>query len=204
MTVHKLPLPNNTRPLAATLGSLFLEAQDLTHAEADYAAVMASREHLRQWCGDDWPGDEFTLEENREDLAGHIEEAQSGFAYGYTVFDSFRLTVLGSVYLYPAAYFADRYALPPDAAAGMRRSQVLVDYWLRPEYEQSPQHDDFVRLLGGWLRNDWGYSNPAWSTRPAMKARRMLYDRLGFHALGSAESRYTADWWQFYHISPDG
>ena len=45
-----------------------------TDAEADFEALMSSQEMLREWDQSDWPSDDFTLEENRADLAEHERE----------------------------------------------------------------------------------------------------------------------------------
>ncbi|MEM6926175.1 MAG: N-acetyltransferase [Myxococcota bacterium] len=70
-------------------------------AEADYVAIMGSRERLRHelgWKG--WPPDGFTLEDNRSDLAEHHAEFVRREAYAYSVLD-LSGSVVGCVYLEP-------------------------------------------------------------------------------------------------------
>lgn len=55
-----------------------------TDAELDYEAVMASSGFLRTWEQTGWPKDGFTVQENREDVAGlvarHDERAALTFS----------------------------------------------------------------------------------------------------------------------------
>ena len=198
----QLHLPHGTVPATADLAGLLLERQTLDHTEADYRAVMASREHLRAWSGSPWPEDGFTLEDNRADLAGHIEEAQAGFSYGYTVFTpaSEGGDVQGSVYFYPAAFFAGRYGMTPSERATMDTVPVAIDYWLRPARERAAQHASFVRALAQWARTAWGYERAAFMSRPAMVGRRALLDRLGAVSAIHAESLHARGWWQWFQI----
>lgn len=208
----QLPLPLGSVPGAAVLAGLRLERQNLAHNEADHRAVMACREHLRQWSGDPWPADDFSLDDNRDDLAAHIAEAEAGFAYGYTVFGreadgaevqgSVYSEVQGSVYFYPAAFFAGRYRLAPDERAALDAAPVAIDYWLRPALEASAGHEDFVRALLHWARTGWGFERAVFMSRPAMQARRALLARLGAAPTLQAESLHTPGWWQSFQVLP--
>jgi hypothetical protein len=184
----RLPLPNGAVPSTAFLPPFTLERQCLAHNEADYAAVMASREFLREWSGDEWPEDSFSLEQNAEDLAGHLADAETEFAFGYTVFNDDGATVAGSVYLYPSAWFAERYEVGAGTGAEMVEGEVCVDYWLRPEIEASPRHLAFLLDLLRWLGERWGYDSSLWASRPGMSARRALYAKAGMRLLVEAES----------------
>ena len=174
--------------------------QRLEHNEADYRAVMACREHLRVWSGDDWPEDDFTLEQNHEDLAGHIDDAKQGFAYGYTVFRPDG-SVAGSVYLYPAPFFADRYAFAEADRREVAARQALIDYWLMPTLEDGAEHAAFLAALRDWLAADWGYATAVWPSRPGMVARRRLYDRFGFRPLPRVTALHTPGWQSDFHLS---
>ncbi|MCC5885861.1 MAG: hypothetical protein JJT88_05425 [Gammaproteobacteria bacterium] len=195
--------PIRRRPSGFSDQEFQLRVQKIEDAEADFVTVMNCREHLRCWCHDTWPEDDFTLEQNREDLAGHIEDAAAGFAFGYTVWGENRASVLGSVYLYPAAYFAGRYKLSDEERALMASSEVLVDYWLIPALEaRSEFHRAFVGSLQRWLQTEWGFGQTSWATRPGMQARRDLYESLGFGWGRRAEAENTAGWCQTFHLSP--
>jgi len=114
---RQLYLPNSTAPDCLETPLCLIERQTLDHNAADYAAVMSAREHLRAWSASEWPEHSFTLEQNREDLAGHIQDAADAIAFGYTVFDRNRTAVLGSVYLYSIAWFAPLQPAKPHQAS---------------------------------------------------------------------------------------
>lgn len=95
--------PSFEPPLSLETERVRLEPLAERHAALDYAALMGSREHLRRtlhWG--DWPRPDFTLEENRADLARHQREFERHEAYAYTVLAPERSRCLGCVYLNPA------------------------------------------------------------------------------------------------------
>lgn len=198
----KLLPPIGTVPTVALLSHVRLERQTLAHNEADYQAVMDSRAHLRAWSGDAWPEDDFRLEDNRADLAQHIQEAEQGFAYGYTVFDADTASaeVQGSVYLYPAEFFVGRYRLTTPQRAALTGVPVAVDYWLRPALEAGDGHAAFVHALTHWIHASWGFETAAFMSRPSMADRRALLDRLGVVSNIHAESVRTPGWWQWFQV----
>lgn len=201
--MFQLRLPKGTRPTTLQGKGFRLRAQCLEDTEADYRTVMANREHLRNWCNDTWPEEDFTVVQNREDLAGHINDAEVGFAYGYTIWkDNKNDVVLGSVYLYPSAYFAERYDLTPDERLRLSAAEVLVDYWLSADLDCDTDFSRmFILTLQDWLLCDWGFMEIAWATRPAMKARRSLYKSLAFEWGRTAEAVNTKGWFQTIHVS---
>lgn len=69
--------------------------------ELDFAAIMGSRVRLRaelQW-GKGWPRDDFTVGENRKDLASHHGEFERREAYAYTVLDRSGEVCVGCIYI---------------------------------------------------------------------------------------------------------
>jgi hypothetical protein len=200
--MHKLLLSKGVRPLSFLGQGFQLSGQRIEDTDADYRTVMANREHLRDWCNDTWPEDEFTVEQNREDLMGHISEAEEEFAYGYTVWNPDEKEVLGSVYLYPASFFAERYKLSEPDRQRLQAHIVLVDYWLAHQLEKDGEfHRQFILMLKDWLNNEWGFKRAAWATRPAMEERRNLYESVGFRGGQLVESSKTPGWYQAFHLS---
>lgn len=55
-------------------GGFVLARLTAAHAERDHAALMASVAYLRRWSDSDWPADDFSVAENREELGWHDEE----------------------------------------------------------------------------------------------------------------------------------
>jgi RimJ/RimL family protein N-acetyltransferase len=89
----ELPQPFRTKGFA-------LEPLSGEHTALDHAALMSCRARLRReldWGG--WPPEEYTLEENRADLARHHAELVRREAFAYTVLSADGARCLGCVYL---------------------------------------------------------------------------------------------------------
>ncbi|MBW7895075.1 MAG: hypothetical protein H3C27_08165 [Opitutaceae bacterium] len=186
----RLPLPRGRVPAPCAGRDWLLEPQSLAHNERDYAAVMAAREHLRAWSHSDWPGDDFTLAANAEDLAGHIDDARQGLAYGYSVFASDRSELLGSLYLNPTGFLTENYQTDEATRLELAAALVEVDYWLVPAREADFEfHRDFALTVDRWLRTDWGYARPLWGSRRAMGARRDFYAQIGWSEWRELQSK---------------
>lgn len=186
----KLPLPRQLVPLPCSGHGWVLEPQRLAHNERDYAAVMASREHLRAWSHSDWPEDDFTLTANADDLASHIDDARQGLAYGYSVFSSERNELLGSLYLNPTDFLTEHYHTDEPTRQLLVAALVEVDYWLVPAREADfAFHRDFALTVDRWLRTDWGYARPLYGSRRAMDARREFFLRIGWDEILQLQSK---------------
>jgi RimJ/RimL family protein N-acetyltransferase len=116
--------PSEIRTAHAVLEPLTPE-----HAERDYRALMSSRVHLQSTLAwGDWPRADFTLEQNRRDLARHWLEFQGHAAYAYAVLSPDRARSLGCVYLEPPDAAADVpgprlffWVIEPELATGLDR-----------------------------------------------------------------------------------
>jgi len=171
----RVPAPPGGSPAFA------LVPQETSHVEADYEAVMSCREHLRAWSMSEWPEDGFTLEQNRADLAGHIDDARRGLAYGYTVFAPGGDAVWGSLYVNPIDWFREHYLLDEQADIAFAQALVEVDYWMLPDREEDVAcHRLFVETVQAWLVDDWGFERPLWGSRQPMEARRRFLARIGW------------------------
>ena len=115
------------------------------HAERDYHAVMANREHLqRTLAWGDWPRADFTLEQNRRDVARHWLEFQGHAGYTYTLLSPDRRRCLGCVYLEPPD--------PESEVAGAR-----LFFWVAEEEEA---HDLDRRVVAAVLERFGGPQAP--------------------------------------------
>ena len=144
----------------------------------DYDAVMASKALLRTWSDSSWPEDDFSLQQNAEDLAGHIEDFGRDLAYGFSIFTPDESRLIGSLYLDPVAPFIDDYAVDEATAARLLEFDVRLEYWLRRGTGRAFE-ETFVRAVLAWLGHAWWFQRPIFGSRRAMKARRELYETLG-------------------------
>jgi hypothetical protein len=159
-----------------------IRRQTLADVVADYEAVMSSRASLRVWCDDAWPEDTFSLEENGADLEGHIADARSGVAFGYTIWDARGARVLGSLYLEPPASILAAYAVDDTVRAALASCDVRVEYWLRDDVPDDAERR-IVVAIEDWLASAWPFGRACWGSRRGMLARRALLESLGMKPL---------------------
>ena len=148
----------------------------------------------------DWPEDGFTLEQNREDLAGHIDDARQGLAYGYTIFAPDEGSVWGSLYLNPIDRFREYYLVGERAEAALARSLVEVDYWMLPDREADIEfHRAFVEAIQRWLVAEWGFVRPLWGSRERMQPRREFLAGIGWQEMLRLPSREPPSRSMWFH-----
>ena len=176
-------VPARFRPPESHRTSLFtLRRQRLEDAPADHEAVMASKAALRVWCDGDWPADDFSLEENRVDLAEHIADADRGVAFGYTIWAPDAERVLGSVYLEETAPFLDAYRLDAAKRAAIASCDVRVEAWLRSDADPALE-PLMLAAVRAWLREAWPFRRPCWGSRRGMSARRRFLEEIGLERI---------------------
>ena len=174
------------------------------HVTLDYAALMSNKEMLRVWSGSPWPSDEFTLAENREDLAWHWDEHQKHIAFTYTVLNPIEDTCLGCVYIKSMTeVFATneewKTAVEP-IEAGTEPVEVynaLVRFWTIQSNSTQNLDKTLLNSLCQWFSAEWAFKDVFWHT-PANNTQQitlfqtndlqnlgqiMLPDRGGKHTL---------------------
>lgn len=111
------------------------------HAELDFKAVMSSREHLeRTLHWGDWPREDMTLEQDRDDLARHFKEFEERSAYAYTVLTPDRERCAGCIYMKPAG--------------GTPRAMSLA-FWVVESELESGLDEHLLRSVLQWIQRDW-------------------------------------------------
>lgn len=168
----------NPVPTTLVTSGFRLHRQRPSDNPKDYDAVMASKALLRTWSDSPWPEDDFSLQQNAEDLAGHIEDFEHDLAYGFSIFTPNESRLIGSLYLDPVAPFIDDYAVDEATATRLSEFDVRLEYWLRHDAE-STFEETFVRAVLAWLEDAWWFQRPVFGSRRAMTARRALYEALG-------------------------
>lgn len=123
---------------------LHLEPLAPEHTELDFAALMGSREHLRStlhWGS--WPREDFTVEENREDLQRHGDEFEAREAYAYTVLAPDRSRCVGCVYMNPAADDHPR--------------TISLAYWVIASELENDLDEHLLASVLEWIERDWPF-----------------------------------------------
>ncbi len=118
--------------------------------ELDYAAVMSDPAALRRWSQSSWPADDFTLEQNLEDLARHEREHRERVAFTYTVSSPDGTRCLGCVYFTPVRDDA------AGACAGAAQP-VQIGFWVRAAEVGAELDRHLLESLRAWLRQAWAF-----------------------------------------------
>jgi hypothetical protein len=134
-------------------------------AELDYAAVMETREYLRLWRQSAWPQDDFTVEENRKDLAECEERHLAGRAFTYTVLSPDGTECLGCVYVYPTrATFLARAAVTPVGGEAWADVEAVVFFWARLPQVQAGMDERLLAALRAWFTGQWKLTRVLYAT----------------------------------------
>ena len=129
-----------------------LEPLGPVHNERDHLAWMSSIDHivatpgLESWRGK-WPVP-MSLEENLDDLVGHMKEFVERVAFAYSVLDGD--DVVGCLYIRPTR------------AEGHDAEVVSWVRALRPELDRV-----VWEAVSNWLATDWPFTNPHYAARPS-------------------------------------
>lgn len=158
MTFYPAPLPVPARLHHA---EFLLEPLTPAHVALDYAALLESKAMLRLWSGSAWPSDDFTLDDNLQDLRWHFEEHQERVAFTYTVLDPARETCLGCVYIKPLGEVAAAGAMQKTAVSN---TDALVRFWVTQPRLADGLDLRLLRTLCDWFRQDWAFTRVCFHT----------------------------------------
>lgn len=163
-----VPVPGGLRTAEFVLRPL--TAAD---AVADWEAVMETAAELRGWEQTGWPADDFTADENRDDLRGLEERHAAHRAFTFTVLDAATGECIGCVYLFPtSARFLAAATVTPVADGAWTEVDGVVYYWVRASRAGDGSDRVLLSALRRWLREDWDFSQPAFVTSAAFDRQR--------------------------------
>jgi hypothetical protein len=171
--------PNSLEmPIRLETADFVIHRQRISDNELDFDAVMSSKQILRKWSDSEWPEDDFSLEQNAQDIAEHIADHEQNSDYGFSIFTPGEDRLLGSLYLNALAPLLENYPTDPMTLARLLEFDIRVEYWLRagvsPDLELR-----FVQSVIKWLEDAWWFENPVFGSRKDMTSRRSLYAELG-------------------------
>ena len=166
------------------------------HAALDHAALMSSVDYLRMWSDSEWPTDDFSVDQNREDLRLHEEEHEARIAFTYSIQDAEESRVLGCLYLRPLRdMLLTRGVEPPAGPSWPGGDTPCVRGWLRRDEPAAVER----RLLGEalhWLTGPaWAFSSLWWATASIDARQLELLDELAWSLeLRTRGARTDVDW----------
>jgi hypothetical protein len=137
----------------------------VTDVELDYAAVMESREFLRKWEQSTWPEDDFTVEDNLEDMQKMQERHATGYSYGYTVMNPDETECLGCVYVFAptAKMFLDA-EITEVGDAAWADAEAMVFFWIRKSRLAEEMDRHLLEVLRQWFETDWPFDRVHYMT----------------------------------------
>ena len=165
--------PERPVPDGIETSRLLLEPLKPEHVKVDYAAVMVSREQLRLWSGSPWPADDFTLDDNLQDMQWHWREHQDRIAFTYTVLDPARTVCLGCVYMRP---LLELQPANPAQLADTAADEALVRFWVRSSRLDGDLERHLLDTLLNWLYDAWSFSRVLFETRELNKRQAQLFE----------------------------
>ena len=123
-------------------------------AEMDYKAFMSSIDLIRKIRGGNWPTKDFTLEDNKIDLAWKQREFEYKLSFSYTVLDPSQSKIIGCVYFYAPDM---PWLNPPDKA------DVVINMWVTKEAYDKGLYPKLFHFVKNWAAKDWPFKNPYYS-----------------------------------------
>lgn len=155
-----------------------LEPLTPEHAQRDYRALMESRYALRLWSGSDWPADDFSLTENRADLAWHADEHERRIAFTYTVLSPDRQRCLGCLYIKPLS----------EALGSAAVGDSLTRFWVTQPLVLTGLDRALLRVLLAWFRSDqWALGRVCFHTPGAHTQQVALFDNSPLTPIGTVQ-----------------
>ncbi len=158
--------------------------------ESDYLAVMKSRELLRIWSQSTWPEDDFTPEQNREDLQLHVQDNVEHVAYGYMIYTADRAVCLGSLYVNPLTSIPNNYVTTDDDRLVLGSAAARVDCWVAATTSVELE-THIIETVKSWFAEDWKI-DVLYAARSGMVQRLEVYEALSFRRVASLHGRDTS------------
>ncbi len=151
------------------------------HVELDYAALMSSKKMLRLWSGSPWPTDDFTLDENLDDLQWHWDEHQKRIAFTFTVLNPTEDTCLGCVYIKP---ITEILASNKEWMQAISDHSALVRFWAAQPTLAQELDKTLLQALRQWFATDWVFTEIFWHTPIKNQQQINLFQTSGLQKMG--------------------
>lgn len=164
---------NPPKTLTTPLFQIFPTNNDFF--QSDYKAVMANKELLREWSQSSWPEDDFTPQQNFDDLLQHIDDNHTHAAYGYMIYSPDLKTCYGSVYVNPIASVPENYQTTFEEALIIKGHQARIDCWIVED--TSDLEKIIIKELISWFEEVWEI-RVLFSARPKLMKRMDIYKEL--------------------------
>lgn len=171
------PEPRDTVPPTLSTDEFTLRPITAEDAARDFAALMDTRENLRLWSQSTWPEDDFTIEQNRADLAGMEARFGKGRAFDFTVLDPTGEECLGCVYIFStAAKFLQSVTVTRLGDYDWNDVDGVVYFWVRGTVEDSSFDARLLATLRDWFDREWPFTSPVFVVSESFAQQIELFD----------------------------
>lgn len=152
-----------TAPSDFTTEDFYIRPISGEDAELDYPAVMSSIEHIKQIMGSrNWPTEQLSLEEDRNDLTRHEGEMIRGEKFVYTVLNREQTEVLGCIYIFPSRW---------------DDHDAEVSMWTTEEAYNNGLDVILFSSVKEWIRTEWPFEKVVYPGRDTSFGE--FYGKLG-------------------------
>lgn len=160
---HLVSLPrfypaNAQVPTGLKTSEFLLRPLRTTDVQLDYAALMESKDMLREWSRSEWPADDFTLADNLKDLEKHEAEHLDRKAFTFTVLDPNETNCIGCVYIQPMVMLLQHGRTNEAKLVGTGDYEALVRFWVRRTRLENGLDERLLTALIPWLKYEWAFS----------------------------------------------
>lgn len=147
----------------------------------DYEAVMSSREFLFHWEQDPpYPPEDFTVEENLEDLEKMHDAHRDGSRYTYTVMNTDETEALGCIYILPNDDSMYRTAkVTSHDGTDLSSCEATVSFWVRVSTWRDGFEQTLLQSVLGWLQDHWALERPVIVTNQKLDHQISTIESLG-------------------------
>ena len=160
--------------------------------DLDTAAYLASPDAIRAHSAGSWPVEGFTTAANRELIARHEAEHDTGEAFAYSIPANDRRLEYGCAYLRRLADFCQRtgtviHAMPDEGA--------IATFWAIDDATSRPRHTDLLGEIAAWV-GAWGAAPWVLRVLPAEAETIAAAAELGMRELGAHHQQLPYRWFQ--------
>lgn len=128
-------------------------------AEIDYAAYMSSPDVIRRHSGGRWSTADFTLDQERHELALHAERHRARQDFAFILLSPDQSTGLGCVYMLPLLPFLSRSGASAALLAQATAASAMITFWLRQDQLHTPLAQQVITAVHAWLVRDWPFAD---------------------------------------------
>ncbi len=147
----------------------------------DHAAVMSSREFIYHWEQDPpYPTEDFSAEDNLDDLEKMDGEHRNGTRYTYTVMNATETEALGCLNSLPND---DRMYRTAEVTSYDGTDFATVDctlsFWVRESTWKAGFEGGLLEAVLAWLRDDWSVERPLVLTNEKLEHQIATFESVG-------------------------